>query len=46
VVVFNFRKFFGIIVQFQLLERVLEGADMDSSEFDMNDIFASNGDLK
>jgi hypothetical protein len=42
---FNFRKFFGIILQFQLLEKVL-GEDRDSSEVDMTDIFTSNEDLK
>lgn len=38
-------KFCGIILQFQLLEKVL-GADMDSSEVDMTNIFTSNEDLK
>jgi len=42
---FNFRKFFGIILQFQLLEKVLR-ADWDSSEEDMTDTFTSNEDLK
>jgi hypothetical protein len=45
IMVFNFRKFCGIILQFQLLEKVL-GADMDSSEVDMTNIFTSNEDLK
>jgi hypothetical protein len=38
-------KFFGIILQFQLLEKVLR-ADWDSSEEDMTDTFTSNEDLK
>jgi hypothetical protein len=44
-VVFNFRKFCGIILQFQLLEKVL-GAGEDSSEDDMTDTFTSNEDIK
>jgi hypothetical protein len=42
---FNFRKFCGILLQFQLLEKVL-GTDEDSSEVDMTDTFTSNEDLK
>lgn len=38
-------KFFGIILQFQLLEKVL-GAEEDSSEVDVSDTFTSNEDLK
>jgi hypothetical protein len=42
---FNFRKFCGIFLQFQLLEKVL-GADMDSSEEDVSDTFTSDEELK
>jgi hypothetical protein len=42
---FNFRKFCGILLQFQLLEKVMV-ADEDSSEVDMTDTFKSNEDLK
>jgi hypothetical protein len=45
IVVFNFRKFCGIILQFQLLEKIL-GIDMHSSEIDMADTLTSNEDLK
>jgi len=38
-------KFFGILLQFQLLEKVL-GTDRDSSEEDMSDSFTSNAHLK
>jgi hypothetical protein len=44
-VVLNFRKFYGLILQFQLLQRVTEEADVGSSESDA-DIFTSNEDLK
>jgi hypothetical protein len=42
--VFNFRKFYGLILQFQLLQKV-RGADVGRSESDA-DIFTSNEDLK
>jgi len=38
-------KFFGIVLQFQLLEKVL-GADWDRSDMDMTDTFTSIEDLK
>jgi hypothetical protein len=46
IVVFIYRKFYGIILQFQLLEKVLEGTDMDSSEMHVTDAFAANEDLR
>jgi hypothetical protein len=45
VVLSIYRKFCGIILQFQLLEKILEGTDMDSSEMHVTDAFAANEDL-
>lgn len=39
-------KFFGIILQFQLLEKVLEGKDMDSNEMNVTYAFSANEDLR
>jgi hypothetical protein len=44
--VFIYRKFCGIILQFQLLEKVLERKDMDSSEMNVADAYSSNEDLR
>jgi hypothetical protein len=45
-VVFIYRKFYGIILQFQLLEKVLEGTDVDTSEMHVTDAFATNEGLR
>jgi hypothetical protein len=44
--VFIYRKFCGIILQFQLLEKFLEGTDMDSSELHVTDAFSAKEDLR
>jgi hypothetical protein len=44
--VFIYRKFYGIILQFQLLEKVLERKDMDSSEMNVTDAYCANEDLR
>jgi hypothetical protein len=45
-VVFIYRKFCGIILQFQLLEKVLEETDIDSSEMHVPDAFAASEGLR
>jgi hypothetical protein len=45
-VLFIYRKFYGIILQFQLLEKVLEERDTDSSEMHVPDAFAANEGLR
>jgi hypothetical protein len=45
VLVFNSRKFFGLILQFQLLQKVTEEADVGSSEID-TDTVISNEHIK
>jgi hypothetical protein len=45
-VVYICRKFYGIILQFQLLDKVLEGMDVNSNEMEVTDAFAANEGLR